>query len=204
MEDKKENAFKIIFVLGSPGGGKNTQCDKIKAKYKIYHFSCGELLREAVKEKNEEADLINQYMKDGLIVPAKITCSLQKKTMIKNGGEYDTYLCDGFPRNKENLDGFLEIFGKECKIISVLYIDCTEEECIKRIMKRKGNTENQRIDDNIDSLKKRFKVLQDETVPNLENFKKFTQVHYINGNQEPDKVFEDIDKVIKNLLVKRN
>ena len=36
MEEKKENAFRIIFVLGAPGGGKNTQCDKIKAKYKIY------------------------------------------------------------------------------------------------------------------------------------------------------------------------
>ena len=204
MEDKskkEDNKYRIIFVLGSPGGGKNTQCDKIKAKYMIYHFSCGELLREAVAEKNEEADLINQYMKDGLIVPAKITCSLQKKTMIKNGGKYNTYLCDGFPRNKENLDGFLEIFGKECEIISVLYIECTEEECIRRIMKRKGNSD--RIDDNIDSLKKRFKVLEDETVPNLENFKKFTKVHYINGNQTPEKVFSDIDAIVKDLLVKR-
>ena len=50
-----EAKWQIIFVLGSPGGGKGTQCDKIKAKYQIFHYSCGELLRQAVKENNEEA-----------------------------------------------------------------------------------------------------------------------------------------------------
>ena len=71
--------WQIIFVLGSPGGGKGTQCDKIKEKYQIFHYSCGELLRQAAKAKNEEADLINSYMKEGKIVPARITCELQKK-----------------------------------------------------------------------------------------------------------------------------
>ena len=42
--------WNIIFVLGSPGGGKGTQCDKIKEKYQIFHYSCGELLRETVKK----------------------------------------------------------------------------------------------------------------------------------------------------------
>ena len=46
-------------------------------------------------------------------------------------------------------------------------------------------------------------MLEDETVPNLENFKKFTKVHYINGNQTPEKVFSDIDAIVKDLLVKR-
>ena len=42
--DIKENTnpknakWNIIFVLGSPGDGKSTQCDKIKNKYKIYHY----------------------------------------------------------------------------------------------------------------------------------------------------------------------
>ena len=67
-ELKEEAKWNIIFVLGSPGGGKGTQCDKIKEKYKIFHYSCGELLRQAVKENNKEAELINGYMKEGKIV----------------------------------------------------------------------------------------------------------------------------------------
>lgn len=198
MENKKK--FKIIFVLGAPGGGKNTQCDLIKEKYKIFHFSCGELLRAAVKENDPEAELINKMMKEGLIVPARITCSLQKKAMIKNSGNYDTYLCDGFPRNEENLNVFIETFKDEIQILGVLFIECPQEECARRIGLRQGQG---RIDDNIESLKKRFKVMDDETVPNLENLKKYGPVFMINGNQAKEKVFEDIEKNIGSLLQKK-
>ena len=48
--------YKIIFVLGyyiknklsPPGCGKNTQCDLIVERYKLIHFSAGDLLREEV------------------------------------------------------------------------------------------------------------------------------------------------------------
>ena len=110
-------------------------------------------MRAAIKEKNEEADLINSYIKEGKIVPARITCSLQKKCMEKNGKDYDVYLCDGFPRNEENFKFFLEVFGKQCEIIGVLYLECPEQVCIDRIMKRGG----QRVDDNIESIKKDLK-----------------------------------------------
>ena len=34
----KNEKWNTIFVLGSPGGGKVAQYDKIKNKYKIYHY----------------------------------------------------------------------------------------------------------------------------------------------------------------------
>jgi len=43
--NKKNVKWNIIFVC-SPSGGKGTQHDKISKKYKIYHYSCGELLRK--------------------------------------------------------------------------------------------------------------------------------------------------------------
>ena len=39
----------IVWVLGGPGCGKGTQCDKIVAKYGFTHLSSGDLLREEVK-----------------------------------------------------------------------------------------------------------------------------------------------------------
>lgn len=38
----------IIWVLGGPGSGKGTQCDKIVAKYGFTHLSSGDLLRAEV------------------------------------------------------------------------------------------------------------------------------------------------------------
>ena len=191
--------WQIIFVLGSPGGGKGTQCDKIKEKYQIFHYSCGELLRQAAKAKNEEADLINSYMKEGKIVPARITCELQKKCMEKNDKEYRAFLCDGFPRNEENLKFFFEVMGKDIKVLCTLFLSCPEDVCIERIQKRGEG----RVDDNIETVKKRFKSLKEETIPTVNKLKGYGPVYEIKANQTIENVFKDIDEKLKELLTQR-
>ena len=33
-----QNKYKVIFVIGPPGVGKSTQCDKLVEKYNFIHF----------------------------------------------------------------------------------------------------------------------------------------------------------------------
>ena len=78
---------KIIFVLGGPGSGKGTQCDRIVAKYKLTHLSAGDLLREAVKTGGWQTTLgdwetgkppsvdLETIMKEGKLVPQEVTTS---------------------------------------------------------------------------------------------------------------------------------
>ena len=54
--------------------------------------------------------------------------------------------------------------------------------------------------DNIESIKKRFTVMANETEPNLANLKKYAPVHRIKADQPIEKVFEDIDVILKPLL----
>ena len=44
--DFKRDKPKVLFVLGGPGAGKGTQCEKLSAEYGMIHLSAGELLRE--------------------------------------------------------------------------------------------------------------------------------------------------------------
>ena len=196
----EEAKWQIIFVLGSPGGGKGTQCDKIKEKYQIFHYSCGDLLRQAVKENNKEAELINGYMKEGKIVPARITCELQRKCMEKNDKEYKAFLCDGFPRNEENLKFFFEVMGKDIKVLCTLFLTCPEDVCIDRIQKRGQG----RVDDNIETVKKRFKSLKEETMPTIEKLKGYGPVYEIKADQTIENVFKDIDEKLKELVPQRS
>ena len=46
----------IVWVLGGPGCGKGTQCDKIVAKYGFTHLSSGDLLREEVASGSERGE----------------------------------------------------------------------------------------------------------------------------------------------------
>lgn len=75
---------KIVFVLGAPGAGKGTQCEKIVETFGFTHLSAGDLLREERKrEGSEYGALIEDNIKNGRIVPVEITCALLENAMIK-------------------------------------------------------------------------------------------------------------------------
>ncbi len=107
-------------------------------------------------------------------------------------------MIDGFPRNKENLDGWVQEFGETCKILAVLFLDCPEETCCKRINIRSQTSG--RVDDNLDSLKKRFQVFQNETIPNLKNLSEITNVISIFSDREKSEIFVDICESFDKLL----
>jgi UMP-CMP kinase len=70
---------------------------------------------------------------------------------LKASGAYK-FLIDGFPRNKDNLDGWdKNISGIKTEF--VLFLDCDEQTMEERLLNR-GQTSG-RTDDNIESIKKR-------------------------------------------------
>ena len=90
---------------GGPGAGKGTQCSKIVEKFGYQHISAGDCLRAERKNPNSKnGALINQYIKEGKIVPVEITVKLLKKAM--DASEKTKFLIDGFPRSLDNLQAF--------------------------------------------------------------------------------------------------
>merc|ERR1712212_127847 len=122
----------IIFVLGGPGSGKGTQCEKIVEKYGFCHLSTGDLLREEVTQKSERADTLNALMKEGKLVPQEIILELLKDAMIARK-DCNGFLIDGFPRDVPQGEKFEVTVGK-CRVL--LYFKCSNEEMTKRLMKR--------------------------------------------------------------------
>lgn len=55
----------IIWVLGGPGCGKGTQCDKIVAKYHFNHLSTGDLLRAEVASGSPKGKELLEVMTKG-------------------------------------------------------------------------------------------------------------------------------------------
>ena len=158
MEDK----YKVIFVIGPPGVGKNTQCDKLVEKYNFIHFSTGDLLRAEISKGTDDAKLIKSIMSQGKYVPVKITCNLIKKAM-NNYSKDKIFLIDGYPRNQENIDGWMEIFGNNYKLITSIILDCDEKVLENRLIERAKSSG--RIDDNIETIQKRFKTHLEESKP---------------------------------------
>ena len=158
----------VFFVLGGPGSGKGTQSLKLAKEHGFVHLSAGDLLREEKNSGSDTATMINTYIKEGKIVPGEVTVGLMKKAIEKNGWDKKKYLIDGFPRNKENLVIWTKILGEEINVPFILFLEANEDAMIERILERAKTSG--RDDDNMESLKKRFGVFNNETLPVVAHF----------------------------------
>lgn len=72
----------VVFVLGAPGAGKGTQCERIVNEYGYVHLSAGDLLRaERNRPGSKLGEMIEEHIRGGKIVPVAVTCSLLENAM---------------------------------------------------------------------------------------------------------------------------
>jgi UMP-CMP kinase len=182
----------VVFVLGGPGAGKGTQSGLIVEKNGYVHLSAGDLLRAERNSGSDQGALISEYIKEGKIVPVEITCKLLTDAIAANGGT--RFLVDGFPRNTNNLSGWQQVAGDSLSIGGVLFYDCPEEVMEARLLER-GKTSG-RSDDNLESIKKRFRTYVNETAPVLAYYDHQGLVHKIDGTREVEAVWVDTEAAI--------
>ncbi|PPQ74180.1 hypothetical protein CVT26_006762 [Gymnopilus dilepis] len=165
----------VIFVLGGPGAGKGTQCADLVKDFNFCHLSAGDLLRaEQNREGSEYGDLIRTCIREGTIVPMEVTIKLLENAMTdalkQKSGEGWTdgrgrFLIDGFPRK---MDQALKFEETVCVSSCCLFFSTTEEVMLNRLLER-GKTSG-REDDNVESIKKRFRTYKNETMPVIDYY----------------------------------
>lgn len=189
---------KVVFVLGGPGAGKGTQCSLIIENFpKWAHISAGDCLRaERNDPSSKVGEMINEYIKEGKIVPVAITVGLLLKAMGQKAKEgKENFLIDGFPRNLDNVTGWQETVGGDANVVGVLFYECPQAELEKRLLGR-GETSG-RVDDNIESIRKRFKTFMDETMPIVNKYKEEGKVCDILGTPPVEEVWAVTEAKIK-------
>ncbi|KAJ3679806.1 hypothetical protein LUZ60_016084 [Juncus effusus] len=181
----------ITFVLGGPGCGKGTQCEKIASTFGFSHLSAGELLRKEITSQTQNGELIENVIKEGKIVPSEITVSLIRNAI--NSSDSDKILIDGFPRSEENRIAFEKIVGREPDL--VIFFECPQDEMVKRILGRNQG----RIDDNLETLKKRLKVFENLNMPVVNHYSSKGKVFKINATGTVDEIFDKIRELFSSL-----
>ncbi|KAK9449434.1 adenylate kinase-domain-containing protein [Limtongia smithiae] len=188
---------KVIFVLGGPGVGKGTQCTHLAQDYGFSHLCAGDLLREEqARPGSEFGELISTCIREGKIVPQEITIALLKNAMKDEVAKGRTkFLIDGFPRKMDQAIKFEE----EIAVSEfTLYFECSEEVMLQRLMKRSETSG--RADDNIESIRKRFKTFIDTSMPVIDYYRGMNKIVTIPCEKTKEEVYDLLVVKIKDRL----
>ncbi|PGH27823.1 hypothetical protein AJ80_00373 [Polytolypa hystricis UAMH7299] len=193
----------VIFVLGGPGSGKGTQSANLVHDYGFTHLSAGDLLRaEQDRAGSEYGELIRDNIREGIIVPMEITVALLSNAMAASLARGPSeaqaqsgkarFLIDGFPRKMDQAVFFEETV---CLSTATLFLECPEDVMLERLLKR-GETSG-RDDDNIDSIRKRFRVFEETSMPVVNHYEKEGKVMSVSSVGGKSEVYEVIRREIE-------
>lgn len=179
----------MVFVLGGPGAGKGTMCELAESQLGWKHLSVGDLLRAERETGGPTAQVIEESIQAGKLVPNEIVVNLLSKAMemITRTTGKNNFLIDGFPRSQGNLEGWYASFGHESELPKMLYFECPYPVLEQRILGRAKYTG--RIDDNVESLKLRFDTFRDETLPTVAHFKQKNKCIEVDTSQDRQAVY---------------
>jgi len=184
--------YKTILLFGAPGSGKGTQGKILGTIPHFFHCACGEVFR-SLSATNPLAKIFIEYTSRGQLVPDAPTVKLWRQ-FIKNSersGRFipksDVLVLDGIPRNlhqAQRLDAMLDVRA-------IFYLHCTNFNSLVQRLQRRALKENRLDDANLDVIRHRLKVYEQETKPVL-SFYGPKRVHRIDSTQSPTKVLREI------------
>ena len=183
-----------LILFGPPGAGKGTQSRYLVKKLNGFQISTGDMLREEIQNNTKIGKKIINDMDDGKFVSDEIVNELIEKVIFDPNNK-NRLIFDGYPRSltqAENLDILLNESYQ--KIDFIFFLNVNKETIIKRIQKRK--TLENRLDDELDTILKRYDIYMKTTKPVLDFYSKNTNFHEIDGRDEIQQITNKIDTFI--------
>merc|ERR1739848_984089 len=150
----------IIWIMGGPGSGKGTQCDRICVKYGYTHMSSGDLLRNEVMSGSPRGRAIYALMADGKPVPNENVNDLLAEAMVKKASSKG-FLIDGFPMDSEQAEAFISDIGTPAAVILFEANDTVLQERLKS---------RNNFDDTEEAILKRIELWTEKTKPVAQKF----------------------------------
>ena len=183
-----------VVIFGPPGAGKGTQAYIIVKKFNLYQVSTGDLLRNEVKNQTDIGKDIENIISNGDFATDQIVNELIKN-VIFNPLKKNKLIFDGYPRSLDqakNLDLLLK--ESDQKIDFIFFLNVKKDSILKRIQKRKV-LEN-RADDNLVTILKRYDTYMETTKPVLDFYSKKVNFHEIDGDNKIDEISAKIEQIL--------
>lgn len=175
-----------LILIGPPGAGKGTQCQRLAELLRVPHLSTGEMLRAAVRDGTPAGRQAASYMGLGQLVPDPLIVGMVSNRLqaadCRNG-----CLLDGFPRTlpqAATLDELLE--RRAMSLDGVIELAVPRDELVRRMLARK------RADDDPEIFAKRIVSFEEQTAPLLDYYARQGKLASIDGLGTADEIFQRV------------
>jgi adenylate kinase len=213
-----------LVLLGPPGSGKGTQGERLQEDLELPYWATGDILRAAVREGTELGRAAKEYMDRGDLVPDDLIVGMIGER-IDSAEAADGFILDGFPRTApqaEALAAKLDELGRE--LTSVLLIDVSDEEVLRRLGGRRTCAENGHVfhvefnppqregvcdvdgselvvrdDDKPEVIRHRLDQYHAKTAPLIEHYDGQSLLRRVDGTASPEAVADEIRRTLATL-----
>ena len=205
-----------VIMMGPPGAGKGTQAGRFARERGLLKISTGDILREAIKEKNPTALAAKAKMDRGELVDDAMIIAIVAERLGRPDAK-PGFVLDGFPRTVAQAKALDELMARSDNgPLIVVDVAVPEQELVRRLGSRRicrvcgtnadavattactkcGGELIQRTDDDHGVVRERLKIYQSATKPVLEYYRERPTFRVVNGAQAPERVATELDTMI--------
>ncbi|KAI9203214.1 adenylate kinase-domain-containing protein [Polychytrium aggregatum] len=178
---------RIVYVLGGPGSGKGTHCQRLSKELGFKHISLGDLLRKEVERNTVIGRTVATAMINGTMVSDEIVVEILRRALRTMGGE--VVLLDGFPRTADQVQAISKL-GFKC--VGAVGIEVGQQELEARLLKRG------RRDDNCAAVQERIRFWGHEGQSVTEQMsRQILKPTWVNGEGSFEDVYQSVSDVVK-------
>lgn len=212
--------MKVHILLGPPGSGKGTQAKRLVEKFPLTHLSTGDILRDAVSKETALGLKVKAIMAEGKLVDDDTVNGL---VFARLQDETQDVLFDGYPRTLQQAEALQDFLSsKKIGLGSVVHVEVPREVLEARVVGRRvctgcgeiyhlatkppqqdgvcdlcGSPLKHRSDDTAEAFRKRMDEFDSTFLPLLAFYGRQPGFLAVNGNQAPDRVFEQLQTLFK-------